>query len=195
MNNNTATASVNPVPTVGPALKPIDNGVKTLELKQTSDNVQNSGPALNEATIPVSETTTSAPAAPMADIKFGTPRTEMKAGEKAKIAVVVEGSQAFKSAVIGLKFDNKKLAVRTVTCGDVFGAESSNALVTPFLNQNGKMFVSLSGRDGVEGISGGTLAFIEIEALADGRPEIAFERDVLNFLTAAGKNFVVKIVQ
>ena len=40
--------------------------------------------------------------------------------------------------------------------------------------------------------SSGVLAYIEIEALTDGKPEIVFDADVLNFLTADGKNFTVK---
>jgi len=36
------------------------------------------------------------------------------------------------------------------------------------------------------------LAFVEIEALADGKPEIVLEKDVLNFLAADGRNFAVR---
>jgi len=54
------------------------------------------------------------------------------------------------------------------------------------------MYVSLLAKDDAGVKAGGTLAIIEIEALADGRPEIAFDRDVLNFLTADGKNFQIK---
>jgi hypothetical protein len=45
---------------------------------------------------------------------------------------------------------------------------------------------------GVAQSPSGVLAFIEVEALADGQPEITFERDVMNMLTADGKNFAVK---
>ena len=43
------------------------------------------------------------------------------------------------------------------------------------------------------GALAGTLAVIEIEVLADGVPVIAFDNDVLNFLSADGKNFAVKV--
>ena len=116
----------------------------------------------------------------------------MKAGDKLKVAVNMQGSSVFRSGVIGLKFDEKRLAVRSVSFGDVFGTSLANTAATPFLNQNGKMFVSLSAKDETGARSGGTFAIIEIEALADGKPEVTFERDVLNFLTIDGKNFQVK---
>src|SRR5439155_17633854 len=139
-----------------------------------------------------STVTDTAAAPPSAEISFGSEFREMKAGEKAVIPVSVQGTAAFHSAVLGLKFDQKKVAVRSVAFGDVFGQAAVNKKVTPFLNQNGKMFISLSADDSHPVNPSGILAYVEIEALTDGRPEIFFERDVLNFLTADGKNFVVK---
>ena len=68
----------------------------------------------------------------------------------------------------------------------------ANSIATPFLNQNGKMFVSFSAGDKALSSTEGVLAFVEVEALADGKPEIALEKDVLNFLSADGKNIPVK---
>jgi hypothetical protein len=116
----------------------------------------------------------------------------MKAGEKIKIPVVIDGSGAFTSAVIGLKFNPAKVAVRKIIYGDLFGAAPESSAM-PFLNQNGKMYVSLASKDGSEMSATGTLAFIEIEALVDGRPDITFDHDVINFMTSDGKNFAVKL--
>jgi general secretion pathway protein D len=133
------------------------------------------------------------PAARTMNLKFGSDLAEMKAGDKIKIPVVIDGSGAFTSAVIGLKFDPAKVAVRKVIYGDLFGAPSASLAATPFLNQGGKIYVSLTSKDGSELNAAGTLAFIEIEALTDGRPDITFDRDVLNFLTSDGRNFAVKL--
>jgi hypothetical protein len=76
--------------------------------------------------------------------------------------------------------------------GDVFGMGTANTAATPFLNQNGKMYISLSMPDKAVSITDGVLAFVEIEALADGKPDIVLEKDVLNFIAADGRNFVVK---
>jgi hypothetical protein len=62
----------------------------------------------------------------------------------------------------------------------------------PFMNQNGKTFVSLSSAKDISENSSGILAYIEVEALADGKHEITFDKDVMNLLTADGKNFKVQ---
>lgn len=176
----------------GPAIKPIDASVRTLQLTQTADT---SGAGAGKFDQPVTETAvTNNPAigAATMELKFGTELAEMKAGDKLRIPVTIDGNGKFASAVVGLKFDSARVAVRTVSYGDVFGTTVSNSLVTPFLNQNGKMYVSLISRDGNELPATGTLAYIEIEALVDGKPEVAFDRDVLNLLTGDGKNFAIR---
>jgi hypothetical protein len=139
---------------------------------------------------PVAEPETAARSVAVA---FGAEMPESKAGTKFKVPVMITGNGAFSSGVIGLKFDDKKLAVRNVFFGDVFGGKLAGMTATPFLNQNGKMYVSLTTKDGAEVAAAGTLAVVEIEMLADGTPAIAFDNDVLNFLSADGKNFAVKV--
>jgi general secretion pathway protein D len=179
--------------TVATNLKPIDTSVKTLQITPTVDS--------SDSNILTQETSLKADNkiaevakenAPSVSLQILPTLSEMKTGEKAKLAVVVRSATAFRSAVMGLKFDGKKVAVRSVSFGDVFGRELAQTPVTPFMNQNGKMFVSLFTSKDVAENSSGILAYIEIEALADGKPEIAFDADVMSFLTADGKNFSVK---
>lgn len=181
-------ATTKPQPTVN--IKPIDNSVKTLQLKQTSDTAE--PVTVTEPT--VENTVESVPAAGRTiAINFGAEMPEMKAGSKLKVPVMIDGNGQFSSGVIGLKFDEKKVAVRSVYFGDAFGGKVAGLAATPFLNQKGKMYVSLITKDGGEVAATGTLAVIEIEMLADGKPVLAFDSDVLNFLSADGKNFAVKV--
>ena len=161
-------------------LVPIDTGVKTLQIKPTADTS-----AAAPEVAPIA-------GAPQVELTLASSLSEMKAGEKTRIPIMVKSSGPFRSAVLGLRFDDKKLAVRSVMFGDVFGMGLANTTITPFLNQNGKMFVSLSAADKTMAATEGVLAFIEIEALADGKPEIVLEKDALNFLSADGRNFSVK---
>lgn len=156
-------------------LKTIDSSVKTLKLTETSLSEGNAAPLT-------------------AGISFGTVPETLKAGEKAKIAIVVDGNSDFASAVVGLKYDAKKLAVRGVSFGSAFGETMLEKSATPFLNQGGKTFVSLIAADGVK-TANGVLAFIEIEALVDGQPVIAFDRDMLNLLTLDGKYIAAKVIE
>ncbi len=189
---NTTTANNSTEPNAS-MLKPIDNSVKTLQLNQTADTSKGIDIANEIRNNAANPSVVSDPSeAPSTEISIGSELKTMKTGEKAVIPVLVKGTAAFHSAVLGLKFDQKKVAVRLVSLGDVFGQIMVNKQVTPFLNQNGKMFISLSADDARPANPTGVLAYIEIEALADSTPEIAFERDMLNFLTTDGKNFVVK---
>ncbi len=171
-------------------LKPIDASVKTLQLNQTADT--SAVTASEEVkTLPAESETAKQPAGPNLAIRLGQ-LGEMKAGEKIKVPVTIEGAGAFRSGVVGFKFDDKKVAIRSVSFGDVFGTQANTA-ATPFLNQDGKLYVTLTSADGKEMSASGTIAFIEIEVLTDGRPEIALDRDVLSFVTVDGKNFAIKL--
>ena len=171
-------------------LRPIDTSVKTLQINQTADTSENNV-SLQEASLKTVEETPKTNA-PIAELQFLPNLPEMKAGEKTKIAVMVKSPAAFRSAVLGLMFDPKKLAVRSVSFGEVFGAGLAQTAAVPFLNERGKTFVNLSSAKDTSENSSGILAYIEVEALADGKHEISFDKDILNVLTADGKNFVVK---
>jgi general secretion pathway protein D len=192
VTENQTDGSVN-TSTVAMNLKPIDTSLQTLKITPTVDSADNN--------IVTQETSLKADNkieeaikanAPTVNLQILPTLSEMKTGEKAKLAIIVRSATAFRSAVLGLKFDGKKVAVRSVSFGDVFGRELAQTPVTPWMNQNGKMFVSLFTSKDVAENSSGILAYVEIEALADGKPEIAFDADVMNFLTADGKNFTVK---
>ena len=183
-------------------IKPIDVSAKSLDLKKTADTVQTPAtdttvqrPATEQprATLKPTDdpTPVSTTAAPKATIHFANDLPVMKVGDKVKIPVVIDGSSAFRSATLGLTFDDKKIAVRSVTFGDLFGAKVANTSVTPFLNQNGKMYVTLSPAEAAMQGSAGTIAYVEIEALSEGKPEIGFDRQTISVLTPEGKNFSI----
>jgi hypothetical protein len=124
--NDTATAESKPASTqANPAtealnLKPIDTGVKTLQINENGDT-SGAGTA-KTASVPPAETMKTAPAPAAADsgnslseLLLPDALPQLKKGEKAKIAVAVKGTSTFHSAVLGLKFDDKRLAVRSVT--------------------------------------------------------------------------------
>jgi hypothetical protein len=152
-------------------------------------------PSETKKTLPVEQTGISKEnIAPNATAEISLPGfvKVMKAGEKTIIPVMVKSSAGFRSAVLGLKFDAAKVAVRSITYGDVFGETLANTAASPFLNQGGKMFVSLSIKEGVAPGMFGILAYVEIEALADGKPALTVEKETMSVLTGDGKNFALK---
>jgi len=172
-------------------LRPIDTSVKTLQLTPTSlDSSQNKVEIL--ATSPNATVEASNSNSPIAELSFAQSLPKMKVGQKTKVPVLIKSGTTFRSAVVALKFNARKLAVRDVSFGEVFGSGLAQTKTTPFLNQNGKMFVSLSSPKDASEYSSGVLAYIEVEALVDGSHEIEFDTEVMNLLTYDGKNFVVK---
>lgn len=173
-------------------LKPIETAVKALQVTQTADSTDPAAnrSALKPETDPISDQTGSRA---VAEARFSIigELPEMRAGEKYRIPVRIDATTGFRSAILGLKFDERSFAVRSVTYGDIFGPIVAGSLANPFLNRNGKMFVSLSIPEG-ESVMTGILAFVEIESLAAGRPTFEFETDVLNVMSSDGKNFAVK---
>jgi len=183
-----------------PNLKAIDNSAKPIQINQTSDVAKPAADNPPVRTLEIKETPdsekpgepTERPSAAMVELKLGSELTEMKAGDKMRIQVMVQGGGTFRTATMGITFDSKKLAVRGVSFGDVFGVGLANTAATPFMNSDGKMRVALVSRDDRGAIPAGTLVYVEIEALVAGKPEIAFDHDMFNFQTAEGKNFIVK---
>ena len=157
--------------------------MKTLQITPTA-NVVKSDAATEAKT---------AATASQVELSFATDLPEMKAGEKKRIPVMVKSTGPFRSAVIGVRFDEKKLAVRSVLFGDVFGMGLANTTANPLINEGGKMFVSLQAADKTVAATDGVLAFIEIEALVDGKPELTVEKNALNFMGIDGRNLLVKL--
>ena len=199
-----AVAASHQINQIATDLRPIDTSIKTLQIgaptvsaenkvetQQTSLKVSGENPKAVTAAKTADEVKPEENA-PLAQLQFLTNLPEMKTGEKTKIAVMVRSASAFRSAVLGLQFDPKKLAVRSVGFGDVFGAGLAQTPATPYVNANGKTYVSLSSAKDVAENTSGILAYIEVEALADGKHEITFDKDILNVLTANGKNFKVQ---
>ncbi len=172
-------------------LRPIDTSVKTLQITQTSLTAAPKKFEISAASPNVIEAAVNSNS-PVAAISFGQNLPKMKAGEKITIPVLVKSGMTFRSAVMALKFNARKLAIRDISFGEVFGSGLAQTKTPPFLNQNGKMFVSLSASKDASEFSSGILAYIEVEALADGTHEIQFDTEAMNLLTADGKNFVVK---
>lgn len=181
---------------VASVLKPIDTSVKTLSVDPgTAEGTRL--PTLKPTSLGGPDAATGGNAGEGANsrsaiLSFLPKPGEMRTGEIKTVAVMVRSGAAFRSAVLGLRFDPSKTAIRSVKYGDVYGFELAQKPATPFQNSDGRMFVSLiSPNDSAEN-SSGILAYIEIEALSDGAQEIGFDPEILGLLSAAGDDFEVE---
>jgi general secretion pathway protein D len=190
-------------PKTDPALnlKPIDTGIKTLQITQTSEVL--SSPLEKKQTLPVPQVDEekSEPAPPVAantvidkpqaEFKWGAPIPELRKGMRTVVPVWVKTSTPFRVAILALNFDGQKVAVRSLSYGDIFGEEQAKNFVAPYINANGKTFVSLSSERRLQIKETGILAYVEIEALVDGKPQIAFDAEAMNVLSPDGVNFAL----
>lgn len=170
-----------------PALRRIDTNPAELNLRQTANTV---APVTEAKAVTQTEPSESAIGEREAKITFGADLPSLEMGKIYRIPVMVDAAGSFNSAVLGLSFDEQRIAVRSVIYGEVFGPRSATP-AAPFLNQNGKLYVSLRGDSGELFRSSGTLAIIEIEALQDGPALMSFERDVMNVIAADGRSLSI----
>ncbi len=183
--------SVPLAPVTGPAvnLKPIETNVRTLDIGKTLTAVSDQG---NKPVEMRRTSLTVEPAGqtiPQAEFSFGTVLPEMTKGTKITVPVLVKSAADFRLAILALKYDEQKLAIRSITYGDIFGNPQTRSNAVPYMNKGGKTFVALTSSS-VVGESG-VLAYIEVEALADGRQELAFDGEAMNMISSAGANFVL----
>jgi hypothetical protein len=194
---NDAAAVSKPGPIDASLVKPIDTSAKTLDIKRTSDtSVQSTVSQVPadqpRATLqPVDDAAMTAAKTLKAGLRLGADVPDMKKGDKVRIPIYVDASDVFRTATFGLAFDSSKVAVRSVRFGDIFGAKLASTESMPYLNQDGKMYVSLASPGASVDGATGILAYVEIEALADGKPVLTFDKNVLSMQTEKGKNFVI----
>jgi general secretion pathway protein D len=194
---NNTTAVNKPGPIDSSVLKPIDTSATTLNIKQTSDASlqtpadQPKTDAPRATLQPVDDAATNRSSALKAGLRFGADIPTMKKGDKVKVPIYVDANDLFHIATFGLVFDDSKVAIRAVQFGDIFGSKLAATTAMPFLDQGGKMYVSLATPGTSVDSASGIVAYIGIEALADGKPVLSFVRDVSSMQTAKGKNFVI----
>lgn len=188
----TTTAHAMPNGTIEPGLnlKPIDTTPKTLDVTRTADTSVAAPATANPA--PATDPLKPGTGDLQARLSFADALPRLKAGEKARIAVNVNSGAPFRSAVLGVRFDESKLAVRSVNYGDLFGADASKMAVAPFINKDGKMYVTLSLGDKTPTATTGVIAYIEVEALTDGQVGLTLDKDILSLIAMDGKYIAVR---
>lgn len=188
----TSTASAGANNTLPTGLKPIDTSVRSLQINPTSQ-ATSTLPVSTFAPLPVTVSQTPDNSSDRSmTMTLPKEQAPLSKGQRVAIPVFIEGKDEFKSAVVGLRFEQDKVAVRSVSYGDVFGTALAGSAAMPFLNKNGRMYVSMAMPQGSAESATGVIAFIEIEALVDGVPTISFDNDVVNIITADGKSVNVR---
>ncbi len=123
-----------------------------------------------------------------ASLTFGDTIPMMKKGDTFRLPVFVKSVSMFQSAVLGVRYMSASVRIKSVTLGDVFGTADGTA-VNPFLDEGGRTYVTLSPQNGTAQNPSGILAWIEVEALDDGKFSLEFDSENTSLLTPAGRAF------
>ena len=185
--NTTATATVS-APASAPAIspKPIDAAVKTLNLEQTSEK-------LDQKTPPISPDAVDNGAPPAAELKAEAVGA-LKAGEKRRVAILVKSPLALRMAVLSIGFDPAKTIVKAVKYGDVFGAQMANKDAPPFAVSNGTLITTLPAAQNKTANGVGVLVYLDIEALADTQNvAFTFDKNVTSLIGYSGESLILNI--
>ncbi len=188
--NGTNTAATSTVSTSAsaPAItpKPIDASVKTLNLEQTSEKLDQRAAPINPDPV---DNVSSTPA----ELNTQTVGA-LKAGEKRRVAVMVKSPLALRMAVLSLGFDPAKIAVKGVKYGDVFGAEMVNKDAPRFAVSNGALITTLPTAPNKNAQGVGVLVYLDIEALTDASDVVfTFDKNATSLIGYSGESLTLSI--
>ncbi|MEP6923194.1 MAG: secretin N-terminal domain-containing protein [Pyrinomonadaceae bacterium] len=172
--NTTATSTVSApanLPEITP--KPIDATVKTLNLEQTSQRLN--------------ESFDNRLAAPSAELKIA-PLGVLKKGEERLVAVMVNSPVALRLAVLSLGYDPSKIKISRVMYGNVFGADLAQKDTPMFAASGGMMMVTLQAKQNNVAHGTGVLAYLEIKALSDGEANLQINNVSSSLIGINGEN-------
>lgn len=161
--------------------KLIDSSVKTLNLQQTSENLADKPEDKPAVTNQLS-----------AELQVS-PLGALKAGEKRRVAIMVNSLSAVKMAVLSLGYDPNKIKINRVLYGEIFGAELAQKDATAFAAANGNLMANLMTRQNQTAQGAGVLAYLEIEAIVDADDaSLQIKTAATNLIGVGGENIVIK---
>lgn len=198
-NQQTVAAPTNDAPAIVPKL--IDTTVKTLNIAPTGErfDAPQSSDAPSQSATPQNQQTQTLPpqtlqTSPQAAVQ--TPANLIKIaplgalvkGERRRVAVMVNSPQALRLAVLSLGFDASKIVVSKVVYGDVFGSETAKTDAPPFASANGVLLATLPIKANNLAQGAGVLAYIDIEAIADGDANLQVNQIATSLIGTNGEN-------
>lgn len=122
------------------------------------------------------------PALPVAELRLLAARSEMRVGEKQRLALTLISGTPLNSAMVRLRFDPRFIAVRGISQGDF---ATGAPVIMQSIDPSGQVTVSVMPPPGVSFKTGANvLFFLEIEAIATGESVFGFEKDNVHLAAA-----------
>jgi len=120
----------------------------------------------------------------------------VKVGERRRFAIELNSEIPLSLAVLALRFDPKVVKVRNVTGGSMVASDQETPAISQSVDPSGFCLISIAAINGKVPLKGtGTLAFIEIEAIAAGDAAINFDKDMIHLVATDARDVVLDLAQ
>ncbi|MGA9996899.1 MAG: secretin N-terminal domain-containing protein [Pyrinomonadaceae bacterium] len=122
--------------------------------------------------------------------------TEMRVGERQRLALALATSTPLNMATIKLQFDPRFIKVSGVsTEGSMFKDALAAPMVAQSVDPKGTLFVSIVPPKGATMLTGtNVLFFVDIEAVGVGDTALSFDQDTINLVAADGRGLVLQLL-
>ena len=117
----------------------------------------------------------------------------MRVGERRRLKLLLKTDAPLGLLAVSLRFDPSRLAVRSVTRGDLAGP--SDAAFTHSANADGHLLVSVTPSSAAAPLTGvGVLFVVEVEALAGGANPFSLTADDVHVIAADGRKVFLRVL-
>jgi general secretion pathway protein D len=123
----------------------------------------------------------------------------LKVGEKKRYVVQLSSDQPLSLALLALRFDPKVVKVNAVSGGVLLGSQPDGGMSPTFtqsVDATGVCLISISALNSKVAIKGsGTLFFVDVEAIAEGKAALAFDKETLHLVATDARDITAQLTQ
>ena len=135
----------------------------------------------------------------LAQISFLPGDDVLKVGEKKRYVVQLNSDQPLSLALLALRFDPKVVKVNAVSGGVLLGSQPDGGMAPTFtqsVDATGVCLISISALNSKVAIKGsGTLFFVDVEAIAEGKAALAFDKEALHLVATDARDITAQLTQ
>lgn len=133
------------------------------------------------------------PAVTVIELSLTPSTSELRLGEKRRLAVEFNSAAPVGMAVLTLRFDPKVIKINSVSAGSLFANARIAPTITQSIDEHGVLLVSLTPAAGAPMSGDGTLVNIDTEAIGAGDSALAFDRNNVHLMASDGRDTVLQI--
>jgi len=118
---------------------------------------------------------------------------DLKVGDKRQLSLQVKSDAPLGLAVITLRFDPQILKISGVSAGSLFANAKNPPTVTQSVDEHGMVLLSIAPAAGSAVTADGSLLTLEVQGLAAGDSNLAFDLSNVHLVASDGRTLTVQI--